>query len=97
MSSVINMAHYARVENNIVQEVIVADKEFVDSYPGEWIKTSYNTRQGKHKLGGVPFRKNYAGIGHIWDEKRDAFYEPQLDGQIFNEEKCIWEDPRINN
>ena len=54
MSSITNMSHYARVENNIVQEVIVADKEFIATWPGEWIKTSYNTRAGKHTLGGTP-------------------------------------------
>ena len=95
MSSVINMAHYARVENNIVQEVIVADKEFIATWPGEWIKTSYNTRRGKHTLGGTPLRKNYAAAGYIWDEKRDAFYDPQPHPTwTFNEEMCIWEDPR---
>ena len=98
MSSVTNMSHYARVENNIVQEVIVADEEFISTWPGEWIKTSYNTRAGKHMLGGTPLRKNYAGMGYIWDEERDAFYDPQPDPTwTFNEETCVWEEPRINS
>ena len=49
-------------------------------------------------LGGTPLRKNYAGVGYIWDEKRDAFYDPQPDPTwTFNEETCVWEEPRINN
>ena len=81
------MAHYAKVNNGIVEQVIVAEVEFfdtfVDSSPGEWIQTSYNTRGGKYydqdfnEDIGTPLRKNYAGIGYIYDSVRDAFYEPQ--------------------
>ena len=38
-----------------------------------WKQTSYNTVGGVHKFGGTPFRKNYAGIGDIYDATRDAF------------------------
>ena len=75
------MAHFAKVVNGIVEQVIVAEQEFinnfVDSSPGEWIQTSYNTFAGEHKLGGTPLRKNYAGIGDTYDKTRDAFYAPQ--------------------
>ena len=39
-----------------------------------WIQTSYNTLNNKHKLGGTPFRGNYAGIGYIWDEDNQIFF-----------------------
>jgi hypothetical protein len=62
------MAHYAKVENGIVTNVIVADQEFIDSGavgdPTTWIQTSYNTFGGKHRMGGTPLRKNYAGMNN---------------------------------
>ena len=61
---------------------------------GTWRKTSYNTHGGVHATGGTPFRKNYAGIGMIYDQYRDAFIPEQPDPSwILNEETCLWEDP----
>ena len=99
------MAHFAKVENGIVTQVIVAEPEFfgtfVDSTPGQWIQTSYNTRGGVHYNpetnqpdGGVALRKNYAGIGYTYDSGRDAFYAPQpYPSWTLNETSCIWEAP----
>ena len=46
------MAHYAKVKNGIVEQVIIAESDFfttfVDTSPGEWIQTSYNTIGGVH-------------------------------------------------
>ena len=39
-----------------------------------WIQTSYNTSGNQHKLGGTPFRGNYAGIGYTWDEDNQMFF-----------------------
>jgi len=39
-----------------------------------WIQTSYNTSGNQHKLGGTPFRGNYAGIGYTWDEDNEMFF-----------------------
>ena len=91
------MAHFAKVENNIVTQVIVAEPEFfntfVDTSPGEWIQTSYNTRAGEHPEG-RPLRKNYAGIGFTYDKQRDAFIPPKpYESWILNEETCLWESP----
>ena len=65
------MAHYAKVNDGIVETVIVAEPEFfntfVDNTPGKWIQTSYNTYGGEHKLGGTPLRKNFAGLGFTYD------------------------------
>ena len=42
-----------------------------------WIQTSYNTSSNKHRLGGTPFRGNYAGIGYTWDEDNNIFWPPK--------------------
>jgi hypothetical protein len=92
------MAHYAHVENGIVTQVIVADQDFINSGavgdPSTWVQTSYNTYGGQHRNGGTPLRKNYAGIGHIYDSTRDAFYVPSpYPSWALNEDTCIWEAP----
>ena len=92
------MAHYAKVSNGVVVNVIVADADFFDTFvddsPGEWIQTSYNTREGVHSLGGTPLRKNYASIGGTYDATRDAFIPPKkYESWIFDEDKCSWEPP----
>ena len=81
------MSHFAKVLDGKVTQVIVAEPEFfetfVDSSPGTWIQTSYNTRGGVHygqdgkPDGGVALRGNYAGIGYIYDSQNDVFYSPQ--------------------
>ena len=92
------MSHFAKVNNGIVVQVIVAEPEFfstfVDTSPGEWIQTSYNTYGGVHANGGTPLRKNYAGIGYTYDRERDAFIPPQTyPSWVLNEDTCLWESP----
>jgi hypothetical protein len=92
------MAHYAKVSNNLVTQVIVAEPEFFDTFvddsPGEWIQTSYNTHGGVHSDGGVALRKNYAGVGFTYDLVRDAFIPPQpYPSWILNEDTCQWDSP----
>ena len=92
------MSHYAKVLNGIVQQVIVAEAEFfqtfVDTSPGEWIQTSYNTYGGQHKNGGTPLRKNYAGIGFTYDRTKDAFIPPKpFASWTLNEDTCLWDAP----
>ena len=92
------MAHFARVNQGIVEQVIVAEQEFMDNMvatePGEWIQTSYNTYGGVHSEGGTPLRKNFAGEGYIYDETRDAFYTPQpYPSWTLNDDTCLWEPP----
>ena len=101
------MGHFAKVENGTVTRVIVAEPEFfdtfVDSSPGKWIQTSYNTRGGVHydPATGEPsadqskaLRKNYAGKGYIYDAALDAFYPPQpFASWTLNQQTCPWEPP----
>lgn len=101
------MAHFAKVVDGTVTQVIVAEPEFfetfVDSSPGEWIQTSYNTRGGVHynPETGEPsadqtkaLRKNYAGIGFTYDRTKDAFIPPRpYASWNLNETSCLWESP----
>ncbi len=90
------MAHFAKIESNIVTQVIVADtQEWCESnLGGEWVQTSYNTQGGVHTKGGTALRKNYAGIGYTYDGTRDAFIAPQIFASWnLNEETCLWESP----
>ena len=91
------MSHYAKVVDGKVTQVIVAEPEFfdtfVDSSPGQWLQTSYNTHGGQHPEG-RPLRKNYAGIGYTYDAVRDAFIAPQpFASWLLNDDTCLWEAP----
>ena len=73
---------------------------FVDSSPGAWIQTSYNTRGNVHygedgqPDGGIPLRGNYAGIGYVYDQTNDVFYAPQpYPSWILNNITWTWEAP----
>jgi hypothetical protein len=92
------MAYFAKIENGIVTQVIVAEADFFDTFvdttPGDWVQTSYNTYKGVHNSGGTALRKNFASIGHIYDFERDAFYAPQpFPSWVLNETTCQWEAP----
>jgi len=59
-----------------------------------WKQTSYNTHGGVHSNGGIPFRKNFAGIGYTYDSQRDAFIPKKpYNSWILNEETCNWNAP----
>ena len=99
------MAHYAKVENKIVTQVIVADPDFIDGLPDKekWVQTSYNTKGGKHYApqsawqiedDGTPIRYNYAGVGFTYDYGNDAFYAPQpYPSWTLNKTTYEWQAP----
>lgn len=88
------MAHYAKIENDIVVHVIVAEQDYIDTIDGEWIQTSYNTYAGQHKLGGTPLRKNFACLGFTYDRQRDAFIPPKpFNSWILNQDTLLWGAP----
>ena len=94
------MAHYAKVENGIVTNIIVAEADFFDTFvdtsPGEWLQTSYNTQGGVHLNGETPLRKNYAGVGFTYDSTRDAFIPPKpYPSWILVEDTCQWTAPVV--
>lgn len=87
------MSHFAKIENGIVTQVIVAEQDFINKIDGEWVQTSYNTYGGQHPEG-RPLRKNYAGIGFSYDSERDAFIPPKpFDSWLLNEDTCLWDAP----
>jgi hypothetical protein len=80
--------------NGVEQESIGID--FLTKLTGWaiWKQTSYNTRGGVHKLGGIPFRKNFAGVEYTYDEDRDAFIPKKLyNSWLLNENTCLWNPP----
>ena len=98
------MSHFAKVCDQKVVQVIVAEKEFfntfVDTSPGQWLQTSYNTRGGVHygqdgqPDGGIALRGNYAGIGYTYDAANDVFYAPQpYPSWVLNKTTWVWEPP----
>lgn len=101
------MGHFAKVENEIVTAVIVADQDFINTglvgNPAQWIKTSYNTRGGIHyepnsKTPSADqskaLRKNYAGIGYTYDSVRDAFIpQKPYSSWVLDEFSCLWNAP----
>ena len=100
------MSHFAEINNDgIVQNVIVAEQDFIDSGTvgdsSNWIQTSYNTRGGIHYApnsnepdSGIALRKNYAGIGYTYDKIKDAFMAPQpFPSWLLDDETFQWNAP----
>lgn len=96
------MAHFAEIglDNRVIRVIVVNNNELLDSsntqieqkgidfcnnlFGGTWIQTSYNSN----------FRKNFAAEGYIYDQDRDAFYEPQpFQAWTLNDDTCTWEAP----
>jgi hypothetical protein len=88
------MAHFAKVVDGIVEQVIVADtKEWCETnLGGTWVQTSYNTQGNTHLLGGTPLHKNYAGIGYSWDGVGFAAPQP-YESWTLDLDTYLWEAP----
>lgn len=87
------MSHYAQVKQGIVQQVIVAEQDFINTLPDsqDWIQTSYRTYANTHPES-RPLRGNYAGIGYTYDTVNDVFYAPQpTPGHVLNTTTWVWE------
>ena len=102
------MAHFAKInESNIVTQVVVVNDSDGDNDTDglnflnnlfktthTWKKTSYNTYGNTHRLGGTPYRKNFASVGFTYDSSRDAFIEPKpYNSWTLDETTCLWEPP----
>ena len=90
------MSHFAKVENGLVTQVVVAEQEFIDTgaLGHGWIQTSYNTIGGVHTQGGTPLRGNYAGVGFTYDATNDVFIAPKpFDNWVLNTTSWLWEPP----
>ena len=89
------MSHFAKVENGVVTQVIVAEQDVIDSglFGTGWVQTSYNTHGGQHPEG-RPLRKNYAGVGYTYDAARDAFIPPTPYATwVMDQATCLWNAP----
>jgi hypothetical protein len=91
------MGHFAKIVDGKVSQVIVAEPEFfetfVDTSPGTWLQTSYNTHGNQHPEN-RPLRGNYAGVGYTYDRTNDVFYAPQpFPSWTLNTTKWLWEAP----
>ena len=95
------MAHFAKLENNIVQQVIVVSNEDILDEQGKeseekGISFCFNLLGGTWKQTSYNgrIRKNYAGIGYTYDEGRDAFIAPKpYNSWILDEITCQWKAP----
>lgn len=102
------MAHFAKlgigskvVKVHVVSNDIATDEnsgiDFLNNLYGTrdvWKQTSFNTRGGRHLEGGTPLRKNYAGVGFLYDQTKDAFIPPQPHPSwTLDEDTCLWEAP----
>jgi len=100
------MAHYAKIENGIVTQVIVAEQDYIDTIDGTWVQTSFNTKRGKHyEADGITesadqsraLRKNFAKIGGTYDSVRDAFLSPKpFESWVIDEDTCTFVKPLIS-
>ena len=102
------MAHFAKlgIGNKVLKVEVVsndiatteqAGRDFLNNLYNTndtWFQTSFNTYGGEHRLGGTPFRKNYAGIGWKYNQTRDAFIPPKpYASWTLNETTCQWQAP----
>jgi hypothetical protein len=102
------MAHFAKlgIGNKVLKVEVVsndiatteqAGRDFLNNLYNTndtWFQTSFNTYGGEHKLGGTPFRKNYAGIGWKYNQTKDAFIPPKpYASWTLNETTCQWQAP----
>lgn len=96
------MSHFALLDDNNTVIFVTAGRQEDDGKEDEvsersgqrYRQTSYNTVGGVHRLGGTPFRKNYAGIGYTYDQARDAFIPPQpYPSWLLDEDTCLWQPP----
>jgi hypothetical protein len=97
------MAHFAKVEDGLVTDVLVISQDVIDTGafgdPSLWVQTSYNTRGGVHygpdgQPDGPGMRKNYAGIGFAYDSLLDAFIPPKpYPSWLLDTQTCLWDPP----
>tara|TARA_A100001037_G_scaffold224537_1_gene202461 strand:+ start:2413 stop:2817 length:405 start_codon:yes stop_codon:yes gene_type:complete len=83
------MSHFAQVIDGVVRQVIVAEQAHINTLPDKdkWIQTSFNTKDGKHLLGGTPLRGQFAAIGYLYNKDDDYFYDTRPYDR--NEKPCV--------
>ena len=91
----VNNSDTTNADGQEVEAVGQAYLEKHHNWPAHlWIKTSYNTHGGQHRLGGTPFRGNFAGMGYIWDSENQIFYpEKPYASWVLDIESANWKSP----
>ena len=93
------MAHYAYLDkNNVVVAVIVGkdESELIDGLDTETYYAQGTPYTVKRTSYNGKIRKNFAGVGFVYDPQRDAFIEPAPEGNLgFDEETCKWITPQV--
>jgi len=89
------MANFAKIDDTgHVENVIVAEQDYIDTLDGIWVQTSYNTVKGEHTQGGTPLRWNYASIGSYYNLEMDEFHPPKpFDSWVFDSVNREWNPP----
>lgn len=88
------MSHFAKIEDEIVTQVIVAEQDFINTQEGTWVQTSYNTYGNTHVLGGTPLRGNFAAINGTYNSEHDVFIPPKpYNSWTLNTYTWLWESP----
>lgn len=105
------MTYFAKCETTLdafkflVSTVIAADQSYIDSQPGYWVLTDYNSYGNVHFADSPPaapqtpdglpaIRANFAGIDFTYDKTNDVFYAPQpYPSWVLNTSTWLWEAP----
>ena len=89
------MSHFAKIDKDgTVEEVIVAEQDFIDTLDGTYVQTSYNTINGKHTAGKTPLRWKFANAGDVYNSEMDEFHPIQpFSSWVFDKTKREWNPP----
>ena len=94
------MAHFAQIQNGIVQQVIVVSNDDApDPYPASealgqaFIASLGLTGEWRQTSYNSSFRAHYAGIGYTYDETNDVFYAPQPYPSWTLDDAWLWQAP----
>ena len=71
------MAHYAQINNNIVQQVLVLDNEWTDQECQDWLTANVSSDSWVQTSYNNNIRKQFAGIGMTYDAVKDKFIASQ--------------------
>ena len=96
------MAHFAKIENNVVTQVIVIgndDIKNLDFPESEKLGQEYISSIGlqgewiQTSYNGN-FRKNFAGAEYTYDRKKDVFIPPQPYTSWSLDKNLVWQAPK---
>ena len=87
------MAHYAQINNNIVQQVLVMNNEWTDQECQDWLAANVSTDDWVQTSYNNNIRKQFAGIGYTYDAVKDKFIAPQPHASWALDSDDDWQAP----